>query len=246
MPLPVIEHAMRLLPDVSFVNAYGLTETSSSICLLGPDDHRRALASEDPAVRSRLASVGRPIAGIDIEIRSSGGGRVGPDVSGEVWVRGAQVAGEYSGVEPVTTETGWFATGDGGQLDAEGYLFLDGRLDDVIVRGGENLSPGEIEDVLLRHDAIDDAAVIGAPDIEWGEKVVAFVTPRGSDLSANDVRAWVTNHLRSSRAPHDVHFVDELPYNETGKLLRRELRGWLADPSSPAYAPCPPRGSAHD
>ncbi|MGV0851362.1 class I adenylate-forming enzyme family protein [Mycolicibacterium phlei] len=224
MPVPVIEQAMRLLPHVSFVNAYGLTETSSTIALLGPDDHREALSATDSRIRRRLASVGRPIDGVELEIRDSEGRPVGPEVSGEVWVRGAQVAGEYTGLGPSVTSDGWFPTKDGGYLDSDGYLFLEGRLDDVIVRGGENMSPGEIEDVLIQHDAIADAAVIGAPDTEWGEKVVAFVVPNSAALQADDVREWVRNHLRSSRTPQDVHFVDELPYNETGKLLRRELR----------------------
>lgn len=227
MPVPVIEQAMSLMPNVSFVNAYGLTETSSTIALLGPDDHREAFRSNDDAVRRRLGSVGRPIGGIEIEIRDPDGKRVGPEVSGEVWVRGAQVAGEYSGTGPNVTDDGWFPTNDGGYLDSDGYLFLEGRLDDVIVRGGENMSPGEIEDVLLLHEAITDAAVIGAPDVEWGEKVVAFIVPAGPSLLADDVRNWVKGRLRSSRTPHDVHFVDELPYSETGKLLRRELRRQL-------------------
>lgn len=223
MPIPVIEQAIRLLPKVSFVNAYGLTETSSTIALLGPDDHRAALSCSDEDVRRRLGSVGRPIAGIDIEIRDSDGNPVAPEISGEVWVRGPQVAGEYTGTESQIID-GWFPTNDGGFLDSDGYLFLEGRLDDVIVRGGENISPGEIEDALLQHDAITDAAVIGAPDSEWGEKVVAFVIANASALSADSVREWVRSQLRSSRTPHDVHFVDELPYSDMGKLLRRELR----------------------
>lgn len=232
MPVPVIEQAMRLLPHVSFVNAYGLTETSSTVALLGPDDHREAFAASDSQIRRRLGSVGRPIGGIEIEIRDSDGKRVGPDVSGEVWVRGEQVAGEYSGADPRVDEDGWFPTNDGGYLDSAGYVFLEGRLDDVIVRGGENMSPGEIEDVLLEHDAVTDAAVIGAPDAEWGEKVVAFVISDRSTVRADDIRDWVKGRLRSSRTPHDVHFVDELPYSDTGKLLRRELRRGLSEPSS--------------
>lgn len=229
MPVPVIEQAMSLLPGVSFVNAYGLTETSSTICLLGPADHREAFTSSDDRVRRRLGSVGRPIAGIEIDIRDSEGNRVGAEASGEVWVRGAQVAGEYSGVDPCVSDGGWFPTNDGGYLDADGYLFLEGRLDDVIVRGGENMSPGEIEDVLLKHPVIRDAAVIGAPDSEWGEKVVAFVVPNEATMLADDVRDWVKSRLRSSRSPHDVYFVDDLPYSETGKLLRRELRRRLSE-----------------
>jgi acyl-CoA synthetase (AMP-forming)/AMP-acid ligase II len=221
---------------VSFVNAYGLTETSSTVALLGPEEHRAAFAGTDDRVRRRLGSVGRAIAGIDIEIRDSQGNWVGPEVSGEVWVRGAQVAGEYSGLGTRAAETGWFPTNDGGYLDSEGYLFLEGRLDDVIVRGGENMSPGEIEDVLLEHDDITDAAVIGAPDGEWGEKVVAFVVSNSATLIGDDVREWVKSRLRSSRTPHDVYFVDQLPYNDSGKLLRRELRRGLTHRLPPAVS----------
>lgn len=228
MPVPVIEQAMRLLPNVSIVNAYGLTETSSTIALLGPDDHREAFASAEDRVRRRLGSVGRPVGDIEIDIRDPDGKSVGPDVAGEVWVRGPQVAGEYSGLGRSVTDDGWFPTNDGGYLDPDGYLFLEGRLDDVIVRGGENMSPGEIDDVLLQHDGIADAAVIGASDEEWGEKVVAFVVPNNSTLFAEEVCEWVKGRLRSSRTPQDVYFVDELPYSETGKLLRRELRRQLS------------------
>jgi acyl-coenzyme A synthetase/AMP-(fatty) acid ligase len=127
---------------------------------------------------------------------------------------------------------GWFATKDGAFVDDGGYLFVEGRLDDVIVRGGENLSPGEIEDVLLEHDGVVEAAVVGAADEEWGEKVVAFVVAAaGATLTAAEIQEWVRARLRSTRVPEDVIFTDELPYNETGKLLRRQLRARLADAS---------------
>ena len=123
-----------------------------------------------------------------------------------------------------------FPTKDAGWLDEGGYLFLDGRMDDVIVRGGENLSPGEIEDVLLQHPAIRDAAVLGVPNTEWGEVVAAIVVlEEGKELTEDDVRAWVTSQLRSSRTPAIVRFRDELPYNDTGKLLRRVLKPELAE-----------------
>ena len=166
MPVSVIERALALLPNAGFVNAYGLTETSSTIAILTPDDHREALASDDPAVRARLGSVGQPLPTIELEIRD-----------GEIWVRGEQVSGEYLGIGATVRDDGWFPTNDGGRLDDGGYLFVDGRLDDVIVRGAENLSPGEIEDALIEHPAVADAAVVGAPDDEWGEVPVAFVVP---------------------------------------------------------------------
>jgi acyl-CoA synthetase (AMP-forming)/AMP-acid ligase II len=228
MPLPVIERAMRLFPDTSFTNAYGLTETSSTITLLGPEDHRTAAASADPAVRQRLTSVGRALPAVEIEIRDAYGRALPPGERGEVFVRGEQVSGEYLGRGATTTPDGWFPTRDGGWLDADGYLFLEGRVDDVIVRGGENLSPGEIEDVLREHPAVQDACVVGVPDQEWGEAVAAVVVLRlGQGASESELKDWVKGRLRSSRVPARIEFRSELPYTETGKLLRRVVRAEL-------------------
>lgn len=227
MPIPVIEHALRLLPHVTFVNAYGLTETSSSITILDGDDHRLAVSSSDHAVRARLGSVGRALPTVELSIRDALGTEVESPGRGEVWVRGEQVSGEYGGVS-VLDDEGWFATKDAGWIDSDGYLFLEGRMDDVIVRGGENLSPGEIEDVLLQHPAIHDATVVGLPDTDWGEVVAAVVVlHEGAILDEDGVRAWVTTHLRSSRTPTQVVFRTELPYSETGKILRRVLKAEL-------------------
>jgi acyl-CoA synthetase (AMP-forming)/AMP-acid ligase II len=224
MPIPVIEQALNLLPHVNFVNAYGLTETSSSVSLLGPDDHRAAIASDDPIVRARLGSVGQPLPTIELSIRDVDGNEVGSGTQGEVWVRGEQVSGEYGATSSLTNE-GWFATKDAGYLDADGYLFLAGRIDDVIVRGGENLSPGEIEDVLLQHPSVREAAVVGISDVQWGEVVAcALVAEPDTVIDASDIQAWVAKHLRSARVPAVVHVMPELPYNDTGKLLRRELK----------------------
>ena len=224
MPTELVERAMAQLPHVDFVNAYGLTETSSTIAMLTPDDHRAAMASDDPAARARLASVGRPLPTLEVEIRDPDGAPVAVGTTGEIWVRGDQVAGEYAGQGDGTDE-GWFRTKDAGSFDEAGYLYVDGRLDDVIVRGGENISPGEVEDVLHRHPAVADVAVIGVPDPEWGEAVAAIVVLEvGSEASAETLREWVRTHLRSSKTPALVTFRDELPYNATGKLLRRVLR----------------------
>jgi len=224
MPLAVIERAMALFPGVDFTNAYGLTETSSTICLLSPNDHRDAAQSGDLAIRRRLASVGRPLPSVEIEVRGEDGCTVAPEVVGRVHVRGPQVSGEYGDLGSLLDGAGWFDTKDRGLLDAEGYLFLDGRADDVIVRGGENISPGEVEDVLLTHPAVSDAAVIGVHDDAWGEAVAAAVVLRGPGVDPAELQAWVRERLRSSRVPREVRFIDELPYNELGKLLRRVVR----------------------
>ncbi|MBX7068586.1 MAG: fatty acid--CoA ligase family protein, partial [Microthrixaceae bacterium] len=227
MPLPVIERAVAMLPNVGFVNAYGLTETSSTIALLGPDDHHAAMSSADPAVRARLGSVGRPLPSVEITVRDDGGAEVTPGQVGELWVRGEQVSGEYRGRDG--DDGGWFRTRDAVHVDDEGFLFVHGRLDDVIVRGGENLSPGEIESVLLEHDSVEEAAVVGIPDTEWGERVVAAVVAEaGAEVDEAALQEFVRGRLRSTKTPERIAVVDELPYNETGKLLRRVLRDELS------------------
>ena len=181
-------------------------------------------------MRRRLVSVGRALPSVEIEIRDDEGRTLPPDARGEIHVRGEQVSGEYLGRDSTLTPDGWFPTRDGGWLDDEGYLFLEGRVDDVIVRGGENMSPGEIEDVLLEHAAVRDAAVVGIPSEEWGEAVAAAVVLRGgAHATESDLQEWVKQHLRSSRVPSRIAFRDELPYNETGKLLRRVVRAELAE-----------------
>jgi len=229
MPQPVIERAMALMPETAFTNAYGLTETSSTITVLGPDDHRAAAASDDAGVRRRIVSVGRALPSIELEVRDEEGRVCTVGVSGEIHVRGEQVSGEYLGLASRLTSDGWFPTRDAGALDPEGYLFLEGRIDDVIVRGGENLSPGEIEEVLLAHPSVADCAVVGVADVQWGEAVAAVVVLHvGRAAEPDELREWVKARLRSSRAPGHVEFREELPYNETGKLLRRKLRDELA------------------
>jgi fatty-acyl-CoA synthase len=225
MPVPVIQRAMGLLPHVNYVNAYGLTETSSTIAILTPDDHREAAGSEDPAVRARLGSVGRPLPTLELEVRDPFGELLPAGEVGEVWVRGEQVAGEYLGAGDRDRSEGWFPTRDSGYLDADGYLFLAGRLDDVIVRGGENISPGEIEEVLLQHPAVEEVAVVGVQDVQWGERVVAYVVQHAAaTVTEAELQGHVRAKLRSTCTPEQIHFLEELPYSETGKLLRRVLR----------------------
>jgi len=225
MPVELIERALALLPDTGFTNAYGLTETSSTIALLGPEEHRAAQASNDPNVRARLGSVGRPLPTVQIEIRDEDGKPLPPGERGEIYVRGEQVSGEYRERSALDSQ-GWFPTRDAGWMDADGYLFLSGRADDVIVRGGENISPGEIEDVLLSHPVIADAAAVAVPSTEWGEAVGIAVVPRPDQPlpSEDELRALIRDRLRSSRVPERIVVLEALPYNEMGKLLRREVR----------------------
>ena len=227
MPRSTIERAMTLLPHVNFTNAYGLTETSATICMLGPDDHRDAFGSNDPAIKRRLTSAGKPIPSIELQIRSEDGHICAAEETGLVYVRGDQVSGEYKGLGSQLDDEGWFLTKDRGFVDEGGFLFIDGRADDVIVRGGENISPGEIEDVLRTHDAIKDVAAVAVADTEWGE-AVGVVIVCNHDVDDMELCELVRSNLRSSRVPSVIKRMDELPYNETGKLLRRVIRDSFA------------------
>ncbi|MCD2109499.1 acyl--CoA ligase [Rhodococcus rhodochrous] len=222
MPQPVLERALAAFGDTGFVNAYGLTETSSTIAVLGPEDHREAFAK--PELRGRLSSTGRIVPGIEAQIRSEDGERVLPDgQTGLLWVRGAQVSGEYMGNGSVLDAEGWFPTRDRARIE-DGYLYIGGRADDTIIRGGENIAPAEIEDVLARHPQVREVAVIGTPDDEWGERICAVIVPAVDNHDEADaIRTWCRERLRGSRTPDDVVFVDDLPRTPTGKLVRRDL-----------------------
>jgi acyl-CoA synthetase (AMP-forming)/AMP-acid ligase II len=240
-PAAVIEGALRAFPDVGFVHAYGLTETSSTIALLGPADHRAALVSADPRVRARLGSCGRVLPGIEVEIRDGDGSPVPAGGSGLIFLRGEQISGEYTGV-PRDDPDGWFATRDRGRLDPDGYLFVEGRADDTIIRGGENVSPAEVEDVLLAHPEVVDVAVVGPPDDEWGQRIVAaVVTAPGATVGEEDLRAWARTRLRSWKTPERIVFRPDLPRTDTGKLLRRAVLAELSRPTGPPQGehPCP-------
>ncbi len=202
--LPLVRKALGLLPAVGFVNAYGLTETSSTIAVLTPDDHRSALAASDDAVARRLGSVGQPVPSVEVQIRGEDGTVLEPGQSGELFVRGEQVSARYTDI--------------GSALD------IGGRSDDTIIRGGENIAPAEIEDVLVEHPSVRDCVVVGPEDPEWGQIIVAVVVPAGGAApDADELREHVRTHLRGSRTPDRVVFRDELPTNATGKVLRREL-----------------------
>lgn len=222
--LPLVRRALELLPHVGFVNAYGLTETSSTIAVLGPDDHREAHGASADHVAKRLGSVGRPVPGIELQIRDEDGKVLGPGETGELFVRGEQVSGRYTGIGSVLDEDGWFPTRDIALLDEDGYLFISGRSDDTIIRGGENIAPAELEEVLIEHAHVRDVAVVGVEDPQWGQAIVAVVVPvAGIDPDPEELREHVRKSLRGSRTPDRVVFRDELPTTPTGKVLRREI-----------------------
>ncbi|MBA4022614.1 MAG: AMP-dependent synthetase [Gordonia sp.] len=233
MPRPTLEAALRAFPGAGFVNAYGLTETSSTIALLGPEDHRAALESDVPSVQARLGSIGRPVPGIEIQLRSADGVPVASGEQGELWVRGPQVSGEYMGAGSVLDAEGWFPTKDLAYTDDEGFLFIVGRNDDTIIRGGENIAPAEIEDVLVNHPLVHSVVVVGVPDDHWGEAIVAAVVVEpAANPDPEELRTYVRERLRGSRTPDRIVFLDDLPTTATGKILRKKVVADIVEPSA--------------
>jgi acyl-CoA synthetase (AMP-forming)/AMP-acid ligase II len=199
------------------------------VCILGPDDHRSAVASDEPAVRARLSSAGRPVPGIEVRIVDADGVVVTDESAGEIHLRGAQVSGQYVGVGSTRDSDDWLATGDFGWLDVEGYLHVDGRGDDTIIRGGENIAAAEIEDTLLHHPAVAGVAVVGIPDEEWGERIAAMVALRpGAAVEEAALREHVHEHLGGLKTPEVIALRKDLPQTATGKILRRAVREELS------------------
>ncbi|MET0951729.1 MAG: AMP-binding protein [Aeromicrobium sp.] len=225
----VLEQALEAFEHTGFVNAYGLTETSSTIAVLGPEDHRLAFASDEPLIRMRLSSAGRPVPGIELRILDEAGLPCGSGVAGALSVRGPQVSGEYLDSGSSLDADGWFDTRDRASIDSDGFLYIEGRTDDTIIRGGENIAPSEIESVLLSHPAIADAAVVGLPDEQWGQQIAAVVVARADQvIDADEVQQYVRSRLRGSKTPETVAVWVELPYNPLGKLLRRDVLAQLS------------------
>jgi len=224
---PIAEETLRAAARVfrcEFLQGYGLTETTAVATHLSPADHRRALDGE-PGL---LASAGRAILGTELRIADAEGRELPVGSVGEILVRGPQLMRCYWNLPDATREAlrdGWLYTGDAGRLDAEGYLYIQDRVKDMIVSGGENVYPREVEDVLYQHPAVADAAVIGVPDDAWGEVVKAIVVRRpGAMASAAELVEFCRQRLAGYKRPRSVDFVEALPRNPSGKVLKRELR----------------------
>ncbi len=223
MPLPVMRASLELFPGVLH-QVYGMTEASGVVSSLGPADHA------DPAVAHRRISAGTPIHGVEIEVRDPATGAPVPaGASGEIWVRTDQLMGGYWGMPEATAATltpdGWLRTGDGGHLDADGYVYVTDRIKDMIISGGENIYPAEIERVLAEHPTVGDVAVIGVPDERWGEapRAVVVAAP-GAVVDPDALLAHCRAHLAGFKCPRSVDVVDDLPRNATGKILKTDLR----------------------
>jgi len=228
MPIAVIRRAIHAFPrGVGFVNAYGQTETTSSLTVLGPDDHRiTGTPAEVEMKLKRLNSIGKPLPDVEIRVRDEANHFLQPGEVGEIIVRTPRIMKGYAGREDdAALAQGWRATGDLGWIDQDGYVFFAGRKDDMIIRGGENIAPAEIETVLMSHPAVDEAAVIGVPSVEWGQTVKAFVVLRpGYSAHVEQLQEFCRERLASFKRPEAIAFIDTLPKNPLGKILRKELQ----------------------
>ncbi|GAA1927063.1 class I adenylate-forming enzyme family protein [Streptantibioticus ferralitis] len=232
MPMELLQEAYARL-GCGFRQLYGMTE-ALLIASLRPQDHDVC----DAGAADRIVSVGRPVPGVALEVRDEEGRPLADGRVGEICVRGDSVMHGYLGSPEATGEVlpdGWLRTGDLGRVDAEGRLYLEGRLKDLIIRGGQKITPLEVERFLERHPRVAEAAVIGVPDQDWGEVPTAFVVPEGEGpLDGDEVLRSCVGKLDDHKRPVSVRVVGELPRNPTGKLLRRALRDLLE--AAPANA----------
>jgi acyl-CoA synthetase (AMP-forming)/AMP-acid ligase II len=224
---PIAEPTLRQAMEVfkcDFLQGYGMTETTVLMACLLPADHQRALR-EKPAL---LLSAGRPLAGTEVRIVDADDTPASNGTIGEIVARGPQLMKGYWHRPEATAETlrgGWLHTGDAGVMDDEGYIYIQDRVKDMIVSGGENVYPRIIEEVLFQHPAIADAAVIGVPDERWGETIKAIVVRRqGMTATTEDIMEFCRGKLGGFERPRSVDFVDALPRNPSGKVLKRVLR----------------------
>ena len=236
MPFPVIRKAIESFPKgTGFVNAFGQTETTSTLTVLGPDDHRLdGPSAEVERNLKRLTSVGKPLPDVEVQIFDEENKPISANEIGEVVIRTPRVMKGYAGQESATAALldadGWLHTRDMGYLDEDGYVYLVGRKDDIIIRGGENIAPAEIEAVLHAHPSVDEAAVIGVPDVDWGQKIAAFVALRpGKTASSDELSEFCRQRLASFKKPEVIRFVDALPKNPLGKILKKELKAEFAE-----------------
>jgi acyl-CoA synthetase (AMP-forming)/AMP-acid ligase II len=221
MPLELLRQSIKVF-GAEFIQVYGMTETTGSIVMLPPEDH-------DPNGNARMRSAGKALPGVEIRIVDGTGGDVSTGEVGEIWTRSSNNMIGYWNLPDATQSTmatgGWIKTGDAGYLDEDGYLFIHDRVKDMIISGGENVYPAEVESAIFGHPDVLEVAVIGVPDEKWGESVKAVcVAKPGAELDAESVIGWARERIAGFKVPKSVDVIAALPRNATGKILRKDLR----------------------
>ena len=209
----------REIMKCDLYQVYGLTETTGAITMMMPDDHNPE--------RGKLRSCGKALKGVELKVIDDDGNDLETGEIGEVISKSKLNMKGYWNKPDATKESivdGWFYSGDAGFFDEEGFLFIHDRVKDMIVSGGENIYPAEVENALMSHDEILDAAVVGVPDEKWGESVKGFVVIGESSLSEEEIISYTRSQIAAYKCPKSIEFIKELPRNPSGKILRRELR----------------------
>ncbi|KWV90645.1 fatty acid--CoA ligase [Erythrobacter sp. YT30] len=222
MPLELLKEAVRTMPDTGFMQVYGMTETTGTISLLPPEDH-------DLEGNERMRSAGKAVPGVEIEVRGEGNKEMPRGEIGEICIKSPSNTAGYWKLPEATASTidddGWLHTGDAGIMDNDGYVYIQDRIKDMIISGGENVYPAEVESAIYGHPAIAEVAVIGIPSEKWGEEVKACcVAKPGMEIEEADVIAYTRERIAAFKAPKSVDVIPEMPRNASGKILRRQLR----------------------
>ncbi len=221
MPLELLRQSIKVF-GAEFIQVYGMTETTGSIVMLPPEDH-------DPNGNARMRSAGKALPGVEIRIVDGSGGDLATGEVGEIWTRSSNNMLGYWNLPDATKSTmangGWIKTGDAGYLDEDGYLFIHDRVKDMIISGGENVYPAEVESAIFGHPDVLEVAVIGVPDDKWGESVKAVcVAKPGVQLDSDSVMSWARERIAAFKVPKSVDVIAALPRNASGKILRKDLR----------------------
>lgn len=221
IPLELLRECIKVF-GADFIQAYGMTETCGTIVSLWPEDH-------DPAGNIRMRAAGRALPGVELKVVDENGNELPPGEVGELMTRSSNNMLGYWKLPEATantlTEDGWIRTGDACYIDEDGYLFIHDRMKDMIISGGENVYPAEVESAIYGHPAVLEVAVIGVPDETWGEAVKAVCVPKpGATIDPADIIAWARARIAPFKVPKSVDVIAMLPRNASGKILRKDLR----------------------
>ena len=222
IPLELLRQAVETIPNAGFMQCYGMTETTGTVVVLPPEDHS---LEGNP----RMRSAGKAIPGVEVKIVGPDGAELPRGEVGEIVTRSANNMLGYWNLPDATAQTlsadGWVRTGDAATMDDDGYIYIQDRMKDMIISGGENVYPAEVESAIYGHPDIAEVAVIGIPDERWGEAVKACVVPKpGHRIDEAGVIAYARERIAAFKAPKSVDVIEALPRNPTGKILRRALR----------------------
>ena len=221
IPLELLREAVRTIPNAGFLQCYGMTETTGTIAVLPPEDH-------DLAGNQRMRSAGRAVPGAEIRIVGEDGAELPRGEVGELIVKSPSNMLGYWHLEDATRASlvdGWMHTGDAATMDDDGYVYIQDRIKDMIISGGENIYPAQVESAIYGHPAVAEVAVIGVPDDTWGEAVKACVVARpGATVDPDSIIDWTRERLAGFKVPKSIDVIPALPRNASGKILRRELR----------------------